>query len=330
LSIRPDGRKYNCMKTKQLGNSDLQITPVGFGAWAIGGDGWAFAWGAQDDADSIAAIHEALDLGINWIDTAPVYGLGHSEETIAKALNGMQNRPFVFSKCGRVWSEQRQIGKCLKADSIRNECEASLKRLKVDVIDLYQMHWPEPDEDVEEGWRTLLELKDEGKVRWIGVSNFGVQQLQRAEALGPITSLQPPYHLLRREIEAEVLPYVQQRGIGVLAYSPMASGLLSGAMTRERIASLPDDDWRKTRNPYFQEPNLTRGLQLVDLLAEIGKAHGKSPGEVAVAWVLSHAAVTAAIVGARRPGQMSGIIGSASLHLSPAEVERIEALLAVT
>ena len=318
------------MKTHPLGNSDLHITPIGFGAWAIGGGGWAFAWGAQDDADSIAAIHESLDLGVNWIDTAPVYGLGHSEEVVAKALAAVQNRPYVFTKCGRIWNEQRQIGKSLKVDSVRRECEASLKRLKVDVIDLYQMHWPEPDEDVEEGWSTMLKLKEEGKVRWIGVSNFNVPQLRRAESLGPVTSLQPPYHLLRREIEAEVLPYSLDHNIGVLAYSPMASGLLSGAMTRERIATLPDDDWRKSKNPNYQEPRLTRNLQLVELLADVGKPHGKSPGEVAIAWVLSHRAVTAAIVGARRPGQMKGIIGASTFRISPAEIERIEAFLAIS
>jgi aryl-alcohol dehydrogenase-like predicted oxidoreductase len=318
------------MKTHPLGNSDLFVSPIGFGAWAIGGGGWAFAWGEQDDADSIAAIHESLELGVNWIDTAPVYGLGHSEEVVARALAGMQNRPYVFTKCGRVWNAERQIGKSLKADSICLECEASLKRLKVDVIDLYQMHWPEPDEDVEEGWSTMLKLKEEGKVRWLGVSNFSVQQLKRVEALGPITSLQPPYHLLRRDIEAEVLPYVQQHGIGVLAYSPMASGLLSGAMTRERIAAMPDDDWRKSKNPNYQEPRLSRNLQLVDLLAEIGRPHAKSPGEVAIAWVLAHKAVTAAIVGSRRPGQMKGIIGATAFHLAPAEIERIESFLAAS
>lgn len=318
------------MKKNQLGNSDMHITPVGFGAWAIGGGGWAFAWGAQDDAESIAAIHEALDLGVNWIDTAPVYGLGHSEEVVAKALAGVTKRPYVFSKCGRVWNEQRQIGKCLKADSIRKECEASLKRLNVDVIDLYQMHWPEPDEDVEEGWGTMLKLKEEGKVRWIGVSNFSVAQMKRAETLGPITSLQPPYHLLRRDIEHEVLPYAQKQGIGVLAYSPMASGLLSGAMTRERIASLADDDWRKSKNPNYQEPKLTRNLQLVALLTEIGKEHNASSGEIAIAWVLRHFAVTAAIVGSRRPGQMKQIIGAATLGLTTADIDRLESFLAAS
>src|SRR6516165_2403430 len=257
------------MKTKQLGNSDLFITPVGFGAWAIGGSGWEFAWGSQDDRDSIAAIHEALNAGINWIDTAAVYGLGHSEEVVARALAGMNNRPYVFTKCSMVWNEQRQIGHRLKADSIRRECEASLRRLRVETIDLYQIHWPDPDEDIEEGWATLAALRQEGKVRHIGVSNFNVAQMKRAEAFAPITSLQPPYSLIHREIEAEILPFAAQENIGVIGYSPMASGLLTGAMTRERIASLPADDWRK-RHPDFQEPQLSRNLRLAGLLRAIG------------------------------------------------------------
>src|ERR1700678_3893321 len=216
------------MKTRPLGKSDLNITPIGFGAWAIGGSGWAFAWGAQDDADSVAAIREALDAGVNWIDTAAIYGLGHSEEVVAKALEGVRQRPYVFTKCARIWNEQRQILKSLKADSIRRECEASLRRLRVERIDLYQIHWPEPDEDVEEGWTTVARLKEEGKVRHIGVSNFNVAQLKRAQAIAPITSLQPPYSLVNRSIEAEILPFCARENIGVLAYSPMASGLLSG------------------------------------------------------------------------------------------------------
>src|SRR5437868_848216 len=207
------------MRTKLLGNSDLKITPIGVGAWAMGGSGWAFAWGPQDDDDSIAAIRAALDAGVNWIDTAAIYGLGHSEEVVARALEGVPNRPYVFTKCERVWDEKGQIGKSLKADSIRRECEASLRRLKVDVIDLYQVHWPEPDEDLEEGWTEAAELKREGKVRWIGVSNFDADHLRRAEAIAPVTSLQPPYSLVRREVEAEVLPYCRERNIGVIAYS---------------------------------------------------------------------------------------------------------------
>jgi aryl-alcohol dehydrogenase-like predicted oxidoreductase len=315
------------MQTRRLGNSDMHITPIGFGAWAIGGGGWAFAWGSQDDADSVAAIREALDLGINWIDTAAVYGLGHSEEVVAKALDGVKKRPFVFTKCGRVWDEQRQIGKRLKAASIRKECEDSLRRLKVDVIDLYQMHWPEPDEDIEEGWQEMNRLKAEGKVRWVGVSNFSAEQMARVAKLGPIASLQPPYSMIRPEVEESILPHCLANNIGVIAYSPMASGLLTGAMTRERIAALPADDWRKEKNKHYQEPLLTRNLNLVELLRKIGTPHGKSPGEVAVAWVLRHPAVTAAIVGARRPGQLRELVGAAEWRLTPAEVEELDGFL---
>jgi aryl-alcohol dehydrogenase-like predicted oxidoreductase len=316
------------MKTRRLGTSDLHITPIGFGAWAIGGGNWAFGWGHQDDADSTAAIRQALDLGINWIDTAAVYGLGHSEEVVAKALEGVANRPYVFTKCGRVWGEDRQIGCRLKADSIRRECEASLKRLKVDVIDLYQVHWPQPDEDVEEGWATVAKLKEEGKVRWIGVSNFDAGHLARAAAIAPVVSLQPPYSLVRREVEADVFPYCREHNVGVIAYSPMASGLLTGGWTRERVAALPADDWRREKNKQFQEPLLTRNLTLVELLRQIGLPHDKTPGEVAVAWVLGNPAVTAAIVGARRPGQLTELMGAADWRLSAAEVARIEAFLA--
>jgi aryl-alcohol dehydrogenase-like predicted oxidoreductase len=334
------------MRTKQLGKSDLFITSIGFGAWAIGGSGWEFAWGSQDDSDSIAAIHEALDAGINWIDTAAVYGLGHSEEVVARALQGMNNRPYIFTKCSMVWPEKgtgplksqvlspfpatgesRKIGHSLKADSIRRECEASLRRLRVEAIDLYQVHWPDPDEDIEEGWATLAALKQEGKVRHIGVSNFNVAQMQRAQAIAPITSLQPRYSLLHREIEDEILPFAAQHNIGVIAYSPMASGLLTGAMTFERIARLPADDWRK-HHPDFQEPQLHRNLMLVRLLRTIGKRRGYTPAEVAVAWVLYNPAVTGAIVGARRPGQVRGVVGAAGLRLSPGEVAEIEAFFA--
>jgi aryl-alcohol dehydrogenase-like predicted oxidoreductase len=317
------------MHTKKLGNSDLYITPVGFGAWALGGGGWEFGWGSQDDRDSVAAIHEALNLGVNWIDTAAVYGLGRSEEVVARALEGMSVRPFVFTKCSMVWDDRRQIGHSLKAASLRRECEASLRRLKVDVIDLYQIHWPDPSEDIEEGWGTLAQLKAEGKVRWIGVSNFDVAQMLCAEAVAPITSLQPPYSLVNRGVEAEILPHAAARRIGVIAYSPMGSGLLTGAMTRERIAALPADDWRR-RGRDFQEPLLSRNLRLVRLLRAIGHQHGRTPAEVAVAWVLANPAVTGAIVGARRPGQMAGVVGSADLRLSPRELAEIEAFFART
>ena len=315
------------MHTSRLGHSDLEITPVGLGAWAIGGGGWAFGWGDQDDHDSVAAIREALDLGVNWIDTAPVYGLGRSEEVVARALRGVGHRPLIFTKCGRVWDERRQIGKRLTARSVREECEASLRRLEVDRIDLYQIHWPEPDEDVEEGWTELARLRDEGKVRWIGVSNFSVEQLERAARIAPITSLQPPYSLLRRGIEAEILPYCRSRGIGVLAYSPMASGLLTGAWSKQRVASLAEDDWRKQKNPLFQEPGLSLGLAVADVLRDVAAAHGASPGAVAVAWVLGHPAVTAAIVGARRAGQVADVVAAATIELSAAERARIEAVL---
>ncbi|HLY17138.1 MAG TPA: aldo/keto reductase [Bryobacteraceae bacterium] len=311
------------MQTKQLGNSDMHLTPIGIGAWAMGGGGWAFAWGPQDDDDSVAAIHAALDAGLNWIDTAAVYGLGHSEEVVARALKGRSRRPFVFTKCERVWNERREIGKSLKADSIRREVEASLRRLQLDVIDLYQIHWPEPDEDIEEGWTTLAQLRQEGKVRWIGVSNFNADHLRRVQAIAPVTSLQPPYSILAREIEENVLPYTQAHGIGVIVYSPMKSGLLSGAMTRERIAAMPADDFRR-RTPHFQEPRLTRNLELVERLRAIGGRHGRTPGEVAIAWTLRHPAVTAAIVGMRSAKQVEGVIGAAGFRLSPEEVQEIE------
>src|SRR5947209_19767428 len=311
------------MHTKQLGNSDLQITPIGFGAWAIGGGGWEFAWGAQDDSTSIAAIREALDAGINWIDTAAVYGLGHSEEVVARALEGVRDRPYVFTKCSMVWDQRGKIGHNLKAGSIRRECEASLRRLRMDALDLYQIHWPDPDEDVEEGWATLAALKREGKVRNIGVSNFDVGQLERAQAIAPITSLQPRYSLIHREVETDILPYCARENIGVIAYSPMASGLLTGAMTRERIAALSADDWRK-RHPDFQEPQLHRNLMLVRLLRTIGKRRGYTPAEVAVAWVVGNPAVTGAIVGARRPGQVRGVAGAGEVRLSPRGAAEIE------
>jgi aryl-alcohol dehydrogenase-like predicted oxidoreductase len=312
------------MDAKQLGNSDLNITSIGFGAWAIGGAGWEFSWGPQDDNESIAAIKAALDEGVNWIDTAAVYGLGHSEEIVAGALEGLTTRPYIFTKCSRPWDKKRQIGYCLKAESIRRECEDSLKRLKLETIDLYQIHWPVPDEDIEEGWTEMAKLKDAGKVRYIGVSNFNVAQMRRAQAIAPITSLQPRYSLIHREAETEILSFAAKNNIGVIAYSPMGSGLLTGAMTRRRVESLPADDWRR-RNRDFQEPLLSRNLQLAALLWTIGARHGRSPGEVAVAWVLRNPAITGAIVGARNPDQVKSVFQAAKFSLNEADIKEIEA-----
>ncbi len=318
------------MQTRTLGNSDLKITPVGYGAWAIGGSGWQFGWGSQNDNDSIAAIHKALELGVNWIDTAAVYGLGHSEEVVARALKDWSGaRPYVFTKCALRWDSQGNVQKVLKADSIRREVEDSLRRLSVDVIDLYQIHWPpDPDSgDLEEGWATMADLRREGKVRWIGVSNFNVPQLKRAQEIAPVTSLQPPYSLIHREIEEQILPYCLRQDIGVIVYSPMASGLLTGAMTRERAASLPKDDWRKG-HPDFSEPNLSRNLALVETLRGIAKRHNRSIGEVAIAWTLHHPAVTGAIVGARNARQAEGVMSAGDLRLEKEEVNKIEEFFA--
>jgi aryl-alcohol dehydrogenase-like predicted oxidoreductase len=312
------------MNTKQLGNSDLYITPVGFGSWAVGGSGWQFGWGQQDDDDSIAAIHRALELGVNWIDTAAVYGLGHSEEVVTRALASWTgSRPYVFTKCGLRWDGQGQTHRVLTADSIRRECEDSLRRLKVDAIDLYQIHWPvENTDELEEGWSAMAELQQEGKARWIGVSNFNVEQMNRAQDIAPITSLQPPYSLVHPEVESEILPFCEDEGIGVIVYSPMASGLLTGAMTRERIAKLPEDDWRKFDHDFY-EPRLSANLALVERLREVGKRSGHSPGAVAVAWTLQDPAVTAAIVGARRPEQVDDTVVAATIQLTESDLEKI-------
>jgi aryl-alcohol dehydrogenase-like predicted oxidoreductase len=315
------------MKTKQLGNSDLSVTPVGYGSWAIGGSGWQFAWGKQNDNESIAAIHRALELGVNWIDTAAVYGVGHSEEIVSQALAAWHGpQPYVFTKCGLRWDAQGQTRHDLTAASIRQECEDSLRRLKVEAIDLYQIHWPVDDvNELEEGWSTMAQLQREGKARWIGVSNFNVEQMERAQTIAPITSLQPPYSLVRPEVEPEILPFCYQSDIGTIVYSPMASGLLSGAMTRERIAKLPADDWRK-RSPEFNEPKLSANLALVERLRAVGKRHGCSPGAVAIAWTLRHPAVTAAIVGARKPKQVDDMVAAAGIHLTESDLTEIQAV----
>ncbi len=314
------------METRRLGNSDLMITPIGIGAWAMGGSGWAWSWGPQNDNDSITAIHDALDRGINWIDTAAVYGLGHSEEVVKQALRGRNHRPYVFTKCERTWDKDGKLGGSLKAASIRRECEDSLRRLGVDVIDLYQIHWPEPDADIEEGWTEMARLKEVGKVRHIGVSNFNVAQMKRAAAIAPITSLQPPYSMLARDVENSILPFALQNKIGVIVYSPMYSGLLSGGMTRQRVSSLAAEDWR-LQNPNFREPLLSKNLRLVELLKEVGGRHGRTAGQVAIAWTLHNPAVTGAIVGMRNPQQVAGVIGAGAFRLSSKEFEEIEEAL---
>jgi aryl-alcohol dehydrogenase-like predicted oxidoreductase len=309
---------------RKLGNSDLEITALGVGAWAMGGAGWKFSWGKQDDADSSAAIRAALDAGLNWIDTAAVYGLGHSEEVVGRTLKNVKQKPYIFTKCERRWDENREIFPSLKAESIRKECEDSLRRLGVDVIDLYQVHWPEPEQDIEEGWTEMARLKEEGKVRWIGVSNFSVDQMKRAMKIAPITSLQPPYSLLARKAEPDILPFARENGIGVIVYSPMRAGLLTGKMTRERAQNLTAADWR-SRDQDFQEPRLSRNLALVEVLRGIGNRHGKAPGEVALAWVLANPAVTGAIVGLRKADQINGTLGALNFRLSADELSEIEA-----
>ena len=310
-------------ETRQLGNSDLHLTPIGYGAWAIGGGNWEFAWGAQDDDESVKTIERALDSGINWIDTAAIYGLGHSEEVVAKALKNSPHKPYVFTKCSMRWFPDRQIYRSLKAGSLQEEIENSLRRLRIDTIDLYQIHWPNPEDEIEEGWETLARFQEEGKVRYIGVSNFNVEQMKRVQKIAPITSLQPPYSLLNRKIEDEILPFCLENHIGVINYSPMVSGLLTGKMTAERIKNLPEDDWRK-RSANFIEPKLSKNLELVELLREIGNGHNVEPGVVAIAWTLRHPAITAAIVGARRPDQVDGVLPAATFRLSDQEIAKIE------
>jgi aryl-alcohol dehydrogenase-like predicted oxidoreductase len=314
------------MEKRKLGDSDLMITPLGVGAWAMGGGGWEYGWGDQDDQASIAAIRAALEAGWNWIDTAAVYGLGHSEEVVGRALEGLAARPYVFTKCARSWDAEGRIGHCLKRDALRRECEASLRRLKVDVIDLLQLHWPDPVEDMEEGWETLVRLKEEGKIRWAGVSNFSAAQLRQVGRLGRVTSLQSPYSIISPELEQETLPHCLAEGIGVLVYSPMKSGLLSGNMTAGRIAAMPDNDFRK-RAPEFREPRLGRNLALAELLRKIGGRYGRTPGEVAIAWCLRHPAVTGAIVGVRSAAQLQGVAGAAGLRLDPADLDAIGAFM---
>lgn len=314
------------MKKRKLGWTDLEFTVIGFGSWAMGGGGWKFGWGPQDDKESIDAIHRAVDLGVNWIDTAAVYGLGHSEEIVGKAIKGLSPRPFIATKCERVWDEKGNIYGSLKRESIRREVEASLRRLQIDVIDLYQIHWPDPDEDIEEGWSEMSRLVEEGKVRYIGVSNFSVSQMERIRKIHPIASLQPPYSMLKRGVEAEILPYCAKHNIGVIVYSPMQKGLLTGAITRERVAQFAPDDHRRN-DPQFQEPELSINIELVEKLRGIAARYGRTPAQLAVAWVLRRPEVTSAIVGIRRPSQIEEIVPAADFEISPEDLDAIEKLL---
>lgn len=318
-------QENDMMKMKQLGgNSGMWLTPVGFGAWAAGGGSWAFSWGPQDDNASIAAIHKAIDLGINWIDTAAVYGLGHSEEVVGKAVRQSSVKPFVFTKCGMIWNQKGEIKNSLL--EIRREVEESLRRLQVETIDLYQIHWPIEDQDIEEAWTVMAALQKEGKVRHIGVSNFSVAQMERCIAIAPIVSLQPPYSLLNRAVEAEILPFCRERSIGVINYSPQHSGMLTGSMTKERVANLPPDDFRRNVK-NFKEPLLSRNLAIADRLKQIGARHGVQAGVIAIAWTLANPAITAAIVGGRSPEQVEGTWPAAKFHLSDAEMQEIQSIM---
>jgi aryl-alcohol dehydrogenase-like predicted oxidoreductase len=308
------------LRTAFLGETGLAVTRVGFGAWAIGGGGYEWGWGAQDDADSIAAIHRAVELGVNWIDTAPHYGFGRSEQVVGRALAELAERPYIFTKAGQLEGPNGTTVQSLHRDSIRRETEASLERLGVDVIDLYQIHWPVPDPaEIEEGWRAFAELKEQGLVRHIGVSNFGVEQLRRIGQIAPVETLQPPYSLIDRDAERELLPFAEQAGIGVIVYSPMGSGMLTGRMTRARVESLPEDDFR-THDPRFREPRLSRHLALVDRLRGIAQRRGTATGAVAVAWALSNPAVDGAIVGFRHPDQVDPILDAAGLQLDDDDI----------
>jgi aryl-alcohol dehydrogenase-like predicted oxidoreductase len=300
------------LATAELGSTGLQITRVGFGAWALGGGDWEFGWGDQDDAESIAAIGHALALGINWIDTAAGYGFGHSEQVVGRAIAGLRPRPYIFTKCGLLEGPERRALRSLDRDSIRREAEASLERLGVEAIDLYQIHWPRPPEDIEEGWSALVALRDEGLVRHIGVSNFSAAQLALIGAIEPVETLQPPYSLIARDVEDEILPYAAREGIGVIVYSPMGSGMLTGAMTRARIAAMPDNDWRK-HSDSFNEPRLSVNL-----------ATAVRVGAVAIAWTLRNPAVDGAIVGLRRPDQADELLAGAALELSDEDAAEIE------
>ncbi len=313
------------MRTRKLGYTDLELTTVGLGTWAMGGP-WLYGWGPQDDDEAIGAVLTALEKGINWIDTAPIYGLGHSEELVGKALKQTKQKPLIATKCGLLWSEQNHRIPCLEAESIRKECHTSLKKLGVDVIDLYQMHWPQPDEDIEKGWEEMAKLAEEGKVRYIGVSNYNVEQIQRIQKIAPVASLQPPYSMLHREVEDELLSYCAENNIGVVAYSPMQRGLLTGKFNQERLDALALDDHRRN-NPDFQEPQFTATLQFVDELRPIAERNGRTLAQLAISWVLRRPEVTSAIVGARRPEQITETYVASDWDLSREDIDEIEQLL---
>jgi aryl-alcohol dehydrogenase-like predicted oxidoreductase len=314
------------MKTRKLGWTDLEITTVGLGTWAVGGGDWQYGWGPQDDDKSVKAIRRALEAGVNWIDTAPIYGLGRSEEVVGRAIKGVSPVPIVATKCGLVWNDEREQWTQLKADSVRAEVEASLRRLDIERIDLYQIHWPNPDEDIEEAWEVVTDLVKQGKVRYGGVSNFSVEQMERAGKIGRVASLQPPYSMLRRGVEDEILPYCAREGIGVIAYSPMQKGLLTGKFTPERAAALPESDHR-SRDKMFQEPELAVNLEVVEGLKRIAAEAGRTPAQLAIAWVLRRPEVTAAIVGARSPEQIEETVKAGEWELSAEEIDAVEALL---
>jgi aryl-alcohol dehydrogenase-like predicted oxidoreductase len=316
------------MRTRQLGDTDLQLTTIGLGTWAIGGGDWKFGWGDQNENDAVAAIVRSVELGVNWIDTAAVYGNGRSEELVARALVelGPERRPIVATKCGRVIQEDGSISGIIKRESVIAECEASLRRLGVETIDLYQMHWPQPDEDIEEAWQTMLDLKQQGKVRHIGVSNHSAAQMERLRAISPIVSLQPPYSMLNRGIEEEILPYCGRNQISVVCYSPMGKGLLTGAFTTERAASLSDGDHR-SKDPKFREPQLAINLALVDGLRPIAQRNGRTLAQLSIAWVLRRDEVTSAIVGARRPEQIEQTVAAGDWELTDEEIAKIDELL---
>ncbi len=314
------------MQKRQLGTTDMELTTVGLGTWAIGGP-WEYGWGPQDDNEAVGAILEALDQGINWIDTAPAYGLGHSEELVGRALRQTRHKPYIATKCGILWNEKKERVVHLKRDSVRKECHDSLRRLGVERIDLYQMHWPDPEPDIEEAWEEMARLVKEGKVRYIGVSNYSVQQMERVAKIHPITSLQPPYSMLRRDAEKELLGYCAKHKMGVVAYSPMQRGLLTGKFGPERLAALAPDDHRR-RAPEFQEPQFSATLELVEGLKKIAERNGRTVAQLAVSWVLRRPEVTAAIVGARRPGQIAETAPASDWNLGKKDIEEIEKLLA--